>query len=497
MSSRRNTILRQAVFALALLCTAVALWRLETPRAGVEITDAEVGTTPVTYYSRGDAPAPVVVVAHGFAGSRPLMESFSLTLAQAGYFVAAFDYEGHGKNPVPMSGDVDAIEGTTALLVAETLRVLDAALAQPGAGDGAALLGHSMASDLVIRAGLRDDRVDTVIAVSMFSQAVTAEAPRSLLAITGEWEPGLRDFAREAVRMVDPGAAEGETVRSGDVVRRAAVAPNVEHVGVLYSTTSLVEARAWLDDAFGRTSTAPLAHTGPWLALLLFSLVALAWPLAGLVPQDPHRRVLLTRGQFALAVMPPALVAPLGATQIDLDLLPILVADYLMVHLALQGILQLAILWRLGVRPGRLHPLALAALLVWGLGVFGLALDRYGASFWPIPERLSVIAVIAVGAVPFMLADALTTLGTAAGFWRRMLARAAFLGSLGLAVALDFERLFFLVLILPVIVLYYIVFGLMGRWVGLRAGATTAGVALGLILAWSLGVSFPLFDAGL
>jgi hypothetical protein len=92
-----------------------------------------------------------------------------------------------------------------------------------------------------------------------------------------------------------------------------------------------------------------------------------------------------------------------------------------------------------------------------------------------------------------MAADALATLATGASVLRRLAARAALLGSLALAVALDFERLFFLAIIFPVIVLFFLVFGSMGRWVGIRAGATPVGLALGLILAWSLGVSFPMF----
>ncbi len=95
-----------------------------------------------------------------------------------------------------------------------------------------------------------------------------------------------------------------------------------------------------------------------------------------------------------------------------------------------------------------------------------------------------------------MAADALATLATGASPLRRLAARAALLGSLALAVALDFERLFFLAIIFPVILLFFLVFGSMGRWVGTRAGATPVGLALGIILAWSLGVSFPMFAPG-
>ena len=53
--------------------------------------------------------------------------------------------------------------------------------------------------------------------------------------------------------------------------------------------------------------------------------------------------------------------------------------------------------------------------------------------------------------------------------------------------------LFFLVSAFPVIVLFFLVFGLMGLWVSQRAGATSAGLGLGVILAWAIGVSFPMF----
>ena len=95
-----------------------------------------------------------------------------------------------------------------------------------------------------------------------------------------------------------------------------------------------------------------------------------------------------------------------------------------------------------------------------------------------------------------MLADALATDGGRAPLWQRIALRVGFLASLGLAVALDFEGLFFLIMIAPVIVLFYALYGLVGRWVAARQGAMAAGIGLGLCLAWALGVSFPLFAAG-
>jgi hypothetical protein len=44
-------------------------------------------------------------------------------------------------------------------------------------------------------------------------------------------------------------------------------------------------------------------------------------------------------------------------------------------------------------------------------------------------------------------------------------------------------------------VLFWLTLGTMGRVAARRAGPATAGLALGVILAWALGVSFPFFAA--
>lgn len=477
------------VTTLALAVIALSVVMLQREQAGLQITDLAAGTTPATLYRQPGATGPLVVVAHGFAGSRQLMRAYSLTLARSGYTVLAFDFEGHGRNPVPMSGDVTAIDGTTRRLVDETLRVLAAGRAIPGVGPGVALLGHSMATDVIARAAIQDGAVDAVVGISMFSQAVTEDQPRHLLVVSGQLESRLREAALSMVRLVDPTAVEGETVTAGPVTRRAAVAPGVEHVGVLYSATALDEARAWLDARFGRQGTGPLVTPGLWILLLLAGIVVLFRPLASLLPAGPPGPAVSPRRYWA-AVLLPAFVTPLLAGVLYRPFLPVLVADYLMLHMALFGVAQLAILrtWPLP----RIVWAAALALVVWGLAVFGLALDRYAASFVPTPQRLGIVAILALGTVPFMLADAVV----ARGGWRRLFARLMFLASLTAAALLDPERLLFVLIILPVIVLFFLILGPLGRWVSQRSGPSAAGLGLGVILAWSIGVSFPLFVGG-
>ena len=492
LTQSRNRI---AIGLLAMVLVAFSVFMLERERAGLEISPFNVGTTPVTLYQQPGQTGPVVVVAHGFAGSRQIMQAYSLQLAQAGYRVLAFDFEGHGRNPVPMSGDVNSVGGTTALLVAETRRVVEAARALPGGGR-VALLGHSMATDVIMRAAAGEAAsgtpVDAVVAISMFSQAVSADTPKRLLVISGQWESFLRKAALDAVHLVDPAATEGQLAKSGDVTRLAVVAPAVEHVGVLFSPTAVNAAQDWLDETFSQKSNVRAGHRGWWILALLAGIVMGLYPIIGLLPEGmPTAEISI--GRFLLATTLPAGATPLLITPFYTNFLPVLVADYLMLHLALFGLLQLAIVgsWRnlQGAFPG----LATALLVFWGIIVFGLALDRYAASFWPTPQRLPIIAVLCLGTIPFMLGDSFVTQAGCGALWRRITARLLLFGSLGVAAMLDPEQLTFVLIVMPVFVLFFLVHGLMGRWIAQRAGAVAAGLGLGLCLAWALGVSFPLF----
>ncbi len=357
-----------------------------------------------------------------------------------------------------------------------------------------------MATDVIIRAAAAEraegQPVDAIIAISMYSEAVTARDPAAPL--DDHREPGspvcaLRPSTPCILSMRPPPKAK--RCNRATILRRAAVAPHVEHVGVLFSPTALAEARDWLDQAFGRTSTAPLVTPGPWILLLLAGIVLLFRPLVELLPASAAGHPPAGAGRFWLAIVVPAIVVPLVATQVQTQILPTLVADYLALHLVLFGGLQLLILGprRLGNRAGAMA--ASLLLVVWGIGVFGFAMDRYAASFFPSIERLPVIAVLAIGAILAMLADATATQSGRGRLWRRIVARIALFVSLAIAAALDPDRLLFLVLILPVLLLFLLVHGQMGRWIARRCGPLPAGIGLGLCLAWALGVTFPLFAA--
>ena len=68
-----------------------------------------------------------MVIAHGFAGSRQLMQSFALSFARNGYIAVTFDFAGHGRNTRSMNGDLELIEGATKRLMGDLGKVVAAA----------------------------------------------------------------------------------------------------------------------------------------------------------------------------------------------------------------------------------------------------------------------------------------------------------------------------------------------------------------------------------
>lgn len=472
---------------------ALAVLTLERRTAGLSVEHITVDTTPVTLYRpAASAPAPLVVVAHGFGGSRQMMDQLAITLGRAGFVVANFDFPGHGRNPTPMSADIDSLDGTTKQLVAVTAEVMTAIAARADVQGPVSLVGHSMATDVIVRAAALRDDIGAVAAISMYSEAVTASHPRALIVVSGATEGHLRQAALTTLQQIAPDATEGTTVTEGDVTRRAVVAPWVGHVGVLYSSTTLDEISRWLIERTGHGSAPRLDTTG-WVAgVLLLSLVIIAWPLARLIPQRAqHVAPAPARRGFWRALLVPVPVVIVVALAVSNSGVSDASFAPLIAFFAAWGLSQLVWLRATGraIRPP--ETLASLLLLAWGLGVFALALDRYAAAFLPLGERLPLLMVLLLGTVPLMLADA--NLVACQPWWRRLLARLALIAALFAVMASAPQSLGLNFTVLPVLLLFFVVYGTFARLIERRRGPGSASAGSALALAWALAASTPLF----
>ncbi|MEO1018161.1 MAG: alpha/beta fold hydrolase [Pseudomonadota bacterium] len=501
-------IARIVVGILALAIVLTAVWQLDASRAGLNIETVRLGNTPVRIYQKsGTAGQPTVVIAHGFAGSQQLMQPIALTIARNGYTAVTFDFLGHGRNAEPLTGDITREVGATQALLAQLEEVIAFARGLPSASGDIVLLAHSMGSDIIVRAANNDPDIAAAIAVSMFSREVRDDSPRNLLVIVGGWEGGLKEEALRVVALAHSGDIE-EAVTYGDfdsgTARRAVFADQVEHVGVLYSVETMAEIRDWLNTIFSQDRDGILVIWGPWLGLLFLGAVVLAWPLSRLLPRVVEKKTSTSLGwrSFLLLAIVPAIVTPLILTVLPISFLPVLVGDYLAVHFGLYGVITAAgVMW---ARPQMIE----ATKLRWGrlvfatsiVTVFGLAaivwpIDRYVTALAPIDSRLPLLGVMLVGMLLYFLADEWLNHNVATGRGRYLVTKICFLASLALAIALNVEQLFFLIIIFPIIVLFFIIFGLFSAWSYRVTGhQAVAAIANAVAFAVAIAGSFPMIE---
>jgi dienelactone hydrolase len=500
--------LRIAIAIAAVAAIALGLAQLRAATQGLVVQHLVVDSIPMTVFRRqSGGRAPAIVIAHGFAGSQQLMQPFAVTMARNGYVAVTFDFPGHGRNPLPLQGGIANDEVRNKLLLGTLGHAVSFAASLPQCDGRIGLLGHSMASDIVVRYAVEHPSILATVAVSLFSPTVTPTSPRNLLVIDGALEPAM--LTNEAFRVVGQaaGGAAKARVTYGDfaagTARRVSLSGGVEHIGVLYSAQSMREALNWMNQAFGRQGSGYLDARGPWLGVLFLGLVALAWPLSRLLPVvTPVARGAAVRWPgLSLVAFGPAVLTPLLLWKLPTDFLPILLGDYLAVHFAVYGLLTVGALWlmRRYAAPGvtahtdwGLLALAAGAAAAYSIFAIGLPIDAYITSFMPIPSRLPLIVAMFAGTLPYFIADEWATRGVAPPWGAYAITKIAFLVSLILAVTLNLQRLFFLIIIVPVILIFFVVYGLFSTWVFRRTRHPLAGaIANALAFAWAIAVTFP------
>ncbi len=482
--------------AIGLCLIFLSLWQIISAQAGLKIIHIPNSTPPVTVFTPAagnPAQRPVVLVAHGFAGSSTVMRAFSLTLAHAGYSVVTWDFDGHGANPRPFPPDWTSADGVLVGDAEQALQsAIDKGLASP---QQVAILGHSMGSGVALAYGLKHPETAVTIAISPVDQTVTPSLPKNLLLMAGTAEQSFLDNA--GILLAEAGGAGGDpnlgTARSMIPIQGA------NHLTILFSTPATQAARTWLDATFGAQpgATTYIDHNIWWyfagvIGMLILAVVLASW-LAQRLPRVKTDRPLWRRGG---ALLLGVLMATIGLWLVDLTGLALensfglLVGGYLLLWFALAGLISLFLL---GVRLERVTAwMILAGGITFAMLWLGVGL--LGSLVWEpwlmIARRLALWPVGAVLLLPWFLAVGQALRGTGwleqAGWW---LAESVLVfGSLLLAMRFN-PGISFLILILPVFPAVFAVQILAnapyrGGWPFALSGA--------LFTSWMLLVVFPL-----
>jgi pimeloyl-ACP methyl ester carboxylesterase len=485
---------RWSTAIIGLLLVLLAVWQILAAARGLEITTLRTTYPPleiVTHKGGAAGDRPLVLVAHGFAGSTVIMRGFALTLAHAGYDVVLWDFGGHGANPQPMASST----GGNTLLVDAEAALAEAQARGLGTSGQIAILGHSMGSGVALAFGQEHPETAATIAVSPTGQPVTPDLPRNLLLMAGSLEGR---FVRSAEERLAEAGGDGGDAAAG-TARELVVVPNVEHISILFSPTAHATAREWLDATFGvQAGTADYTDRRVlWYALGLLGTVLAAIGLAPLVARSlpeylPARPVWWRLGALVGGALGATLVLwLLGRAGLELrSLFGLLVGGYLLVWFGVAGIMALLLLWITPSRPA-------ASALVAGLLAFAtlwLGMGLLGHVVWLpwllIPRRLLLWPLGAVLLFPWFLAAGEvvrnTSFGGRLGWWLGYSAVLA--GSMLLALSLSPE-LGFLILILPLFPVILLIHALItapyrGSWPFALSGA--------LFTSWLLLAVFPI-----
>ncbi len=497
--------------ALALVCVAaivVCAYQIQAAGNGIARETLTVGGTPVEIFRpSGGAAEPAVVVAHGFSGSRQIMYSIGYTLAQNGYLAALLDFPGHGRNLTPMrqAGPVrDVTQLTDAFgQVVDYVRARDDTL-----DDQIAVLGHSMGTAVVLTYGLDHADVGATVALSAILTDITPSRPRNLLLLTGALE--FANLRRNALAALRNGGGQEPGVLYGDfaagTARQLEFVPNTEHVTILFSRQTLTRITQWLDAAFGHTSSGWTDGRMTWVLVLHVAALGLYLPLSEWVwwKRAPIRGRRMRVRDLLLFKGVPALLTPivLWALPPLTTLIPLAVANYLAVYFFLAGTTSLLLLRARGLlerrtRRGWLRPgcvgagFVLFAYLVLAIFIPG---DQTWTSLVPTGQRALWFVVLAVLGFPYFLADTSLTYARGRGqtLWRFALTKVIFLVSMFLALQLN-PGLFFILLLLPFLLLAWAMFGVYVARATSRLGSPLPGaIATTLAFAWFMASLFPL-----
>jgi dienelactone hydrolase len=474
----------------------------------------EPGVAPPFGPPEHEEPLPVLVLAHGFSGSKGMMSSLARRLARSGYAVIALDLRGHGKNPRPLEA---ALLGASDGLAQDLDAAVIFARTEPRFdGKRVAVGGHSMGAGVALAYAAREPSVAATIAISGASAPAGPYTPPNALLI---WAAGDRGGLRERARDLAARLAGLEQVvldrDYGDPERgtglRASEVDGVDHVTILWSAEAAARIAYWLERALG-----PGAHPRPpgtesdgrfgaallglasWLVLVL-ALPRLLAPFVPRVPLPDVSRPLVRLGVvFAALVAGTLLVAGADprANQSVLAFVPVIVARDLAALFAASGVL--VGLW-LG-RRGAIRLLGLGDPRTWlaALATTGFAYASFAVFTQPFvdvslpPHRAPAALLCAAAALPFFGATEWLLRGPGrAGVWLPIAGKLLALAVIG-AGAFAGLLSFVLVLGLGGFVVNFTLFELLGwRFSRLAPNPWVPALVQSLWTGWTLAATFP------
>ena len=434
-----------------------------------------------------DLPSKVfTIICHGYAGSKEMMRQLAFDISNAGSNAVIFDFIGHGSNAQKLINNPTELSGTTQQLVDQLIGIIDFLKTKYGSEIKINLIGHSMASDIVIRASENQD-ISSIAAISPYSTKVTSNFPRDLLLTSGQFERHLRKHSLKFTQLIDPVANENIEYSNGTVRRKASYTKNTGHVSVIYSPHTSREIIEWFDlTNYERSIWA--TH----IIWILLSLTMITYGLSRLQFSKAkyHEKQKLSSIRLTIVSVTSLAIAFFSGL---LDYQPFSLFGFGSIA-AYFGLYGLAILILCKEARDNLENFSLYSFLKLAVAFLFLAIliNQFIGSYYITNHRLYAFLIMIIPITIFCVAieNLIAFSSTALAVLIRIMPIIGF--SILLAIFPNKYGVMFTTV--PIYIFYFLVFGYIGKFQRNQIGSYTTGATNGIFLTFAFAATNPIFS---
>jgi len=425
------------------------------------------------------------IICHGYAGSKEMMRQLAFDISNAGSNAVIFDFIGHGSNAQKLINNPTELSGTTQQLVDQLIGIIDFLKTKYGSEIKINLIGHSMASDIVIRASENQD-ISSIVAISPYSTKVTSNFPRDLLLTSGQFERHLRKHSLKFTQLIDPVANENIEYSNGTVRRKASYTKNTGHVSVIYSPHTSREIIEWFDlTNYERSIWA--TH----IIWILLSLTIITYGLSRLQFSKAkyHEKQKLSSIRLTIVSVTSLAIAFFSGL---LDYQPFSLFGFGSIA-AYFGLYGLAILILCKEARDNLENFSLYSFLKLAVAFLFLTIliNQFIGSYYITNHRLYAFLIMIIPITIFCVAieNLIAFSSTALAILIRIMPIIGF--SILLAIFPDKYGVMFTTV--PIYIFYFLVFGYIGKFQRNQIGSYTTGATNGIFLTFAFAATNPIF----
>ena len=425
-----------------------------------------------------------IIIGHGFAGSKEMMRQIAYDVAKAGSNAVLFDFIGHGSNQQKLVNEPTEITGTTQQLVDQLFNIINFIYEKFGDDIKISLIGHSMASDIVVRASA-DKRIKSVVAISPYSTGITQDFPKDLLLISGQFENHLRSHALQMVKTFKPEANENTEYMNGNIRRKASFIENTGHVSVIYASQTTKIIIDWLKlENYDR----PIwkNHIG-WI---LIGMTFIVIGMSRLNTNLANKTILVFKNKKALISVLTATTAALSSELIEINLLPIYGFERIAIYFGLVGLFTYLFSFDYQITTLKIGVLYWLKLVLC-FGVLCFLINRYIGSFSLSDNRITAFITLILPITLFSLIN--EKLIASSSIWIAILLRGLPIVGFSMLLILFPEQYGLMFTTVVIYILYFIVFGYIGRHQRKKIGHAKVGLAHGIFLSFAFAATNPIF----